>query len=416
MKILPVPMLAAGLALLPSFAQAEFFADGKAGLELRNFYFNRDYRQPGASQSYSEEWAQGFLLRYESGYTEGLFGLGIDALGLLGVRLDSSPERSGSGLLPYSTSDRRAAHDYSSLGLTAKLRVSHSTLKIGSLMPRLPVVQFNDTRLHPQTFQGGLLEVNEIDGLALQFGQLRQVKQRDSTNAEDLGITRGNKRNVLAGRHPGSDRFDFAGGTYRWSERLSSSYHYANLEDFYRQHYLGVQHLLPLTDDQSLKSDIRWARSTDEGGSRVDNRALNALFTYRLGGHAFGLGYQRMSGDSGFAYLGGTDPYLVNFVQIGDFANKDERSWQLRYDYDFAAISLPGLTFMSRYLRGEHIDLLDGGGRGKEWERDTDIAYLVQSGPLKNLGIKLRNGTFRSDFGNDIDETRLIVSYALPLW
>ncbi|MHA5862004.1 OprD family outer membrane porin, partial [Pseudomonas aeruginosa] len=34
----------------------------------------------------------------------------------------------------------------------------------------------------------------------------------------------------------------------------------------------------------------------------------------------------------------------------------------------------------------------------------------------KNLGIKLRNGTFRSDFGNDIDETRLIVSYALPLW
>lgn len=48
MKILPVPMLAAGLALLPSFAQAEFFADGKAGLELRNFYFNRDYRQPGA--------------------------------------------------------------------------------------------------------------------------------------------------------------------------------------------------------------------------------------------------------------------------------------------------------------------------------------------------------------------------------
>ncbi|WP_162962619.1 OprD family porin, partial [Pseudomonas aeruginosa] len=297
-----------------------------------------------------------------------------------------------------------------------KLRVSHSTLKIGSLMPRLPVVQFNDTRLHPQTFQGGLLEVNEIDGLALQFGQLRQVKQRDSTNAEDLGITRGSKRNVLAGRHPGSDRFDFAGGTYRWSERLSSSYHYANLEDFYRQHYLGVQHLLPLTDDQSLKSDIRWARSTDEGGSRVDNRALNALFTYRLGGHAFGLGYQRMSGDSGFAYLAGTDPYLVNFVQIGDFANKDERSWQLRYDYDFAAIGLPGLTFMSRYLRGEHIDLLDGGGRGKEWERDTDIAYLVQSGPLKNLGIKLRNGTFRSDFGNDIDETRLIVSYALPLW
>ena len=103
-------------------------------------------------------------------------------------------------------------------------------------------------------------------------------------------------------------------------------------------------------------------------------------------------------------------------MQIGDFANRTSAPWQLRYDYDFAAIGLPGLTFMSRYLRGEHIDLLDGGGRGKEWERDTDIAYLVQSGPLKNLGIKLRNGTFRAAISATTSTRPAIVSYALPLW
>ncbi|MEI9273932.1 OprD family outer membrane porin, partial [Pseudomonas aeruginosa] len=80
--------------------------------EARNFYFNRDYGQSGAAQSKSEEWAQGFLLRYESGYTEGNVGVGVDALGLLGLKLDSSPDRSGSGLLPYSASDKRAADDY----------------------------------------------------------------------------------------------------------------------------------------------------------------------------------------------------------------------------------------------------------------------------------------------------------------
>ncbi|WBG62580.1 OprD family porin [Pseudomonas citronellolis] len=416
MKNLPARALASVAACLPFCAQADFIGDSKASLELRNFYFNRDYRQSGASQSYSEEWAQGFLLRYESGYTEGSVGVGLDALGLLGLKLDSSPDRSGSGLLPYSASDRRAADDYSDLGLTAKLRAANSTLKIGTLTPRLPVVQYNDTRLHPQTFQGGLAEINEIDGLAVQLGQLRQVKQRDSTNAEDLTITRGNKRNIQPGRHSTSDRFNLAGGTYRWNENLSTSYHYGNLEDFYRQHYLGLVHVLPIARDQSLKSDIRWARSTDEGGSNVDNRALNALFTYRLGGHGFGLGYQRMSGDTGYAYLAGTDPYLTNFVQIGDFANKDERSWQLRYDFDFAAVGLPGLSFMTRYLRGDNIDLLDGQGNGKEWERDTDIGYVVQSGALKNLGLKVRNGSFRSDFGNDVDETRVIISYTLPLW
>ncbi|WP_315808781.1 OprD family porin [Pseudomonas sp. C9-3] len=416
MKNLPVRALVSSFACLPLFAHADFIADSKANLELRNFYFNRDYRQSGAAQSKSEEWAQGFLLRFESGYTEGTVGVGVDALGLLGIKLDSSPDRTGSGLLPYSASDKRAADNYSDLGVTAKLRASKSTLKVGTLLPKMPVVQYNDTRLHPQTFQGGLAEINEIDGLTAQLGQLRQVKQRDSTNDEDLSMTRGNKRNIVLGSHTSSDRFNLAGGTYRWTDNLSTSYHYGGLENFYRQHYLSVVHTLPIAEGQSLKSDIRWARSTDDGGSNVDNRALNALFTYRIGGSGFGVGYQRMSGDTGFAYLSGTDPYLTNFVQIGDFANKDERSWQARYDYDFAGLGLPGLTFMTRYLQGDHIDLLNGQGRGKEWERDTDIGYVVQNGPFKNLGFKVRNGAFRSDFGNDIDETRVIVSYQMPLW
>ncbi|MEM8290387.1 OprD family outer membrane porin, partial [Morganella morganii] len=99
---------------------------------------------------------------YESGYTEGLFGLGVDALGLLGVRLDSSPERSGSGLLPYSTSDRRAAHDYSSLGLTAKAKVSNTEFRYGTLQPKLPVVTYNDGRLLPVTFEGGQVTSTDL--------------------------------------------------------------------------------------------------------------------------------------------------------------------------------------------------------------------------------------------------------------
>lgn len=63
-----------------------------------------------------------------------------------------------------------APHDYSSLGLTARLRGSHNAPKVGTLMPRLPVVQLNDMRPQPQTFQGGLLEMNDIGGLALPFG------------------------------------------------------------------------------------------------------------------------------------------------------------------------------------------------------------------------------------------------------
>ena len=53
--------------------------------------------------------------------------------------------------------------------------------------------------------------------------------------------------------------------------------------------------------------------------------------------------------------------------------------------------------------------------RGNEWERDTDIAYVFQDGPLKNLGVKWRNATLRSDISGKMDENRLIVSYTIPL-
>ena len=140
------------------------------------------------------------------------------------------------------------------------------------------------------------------------------------------------------------------------------------------------------------------------------------MFTYSLDSHAFGVGYQRMSGDSGFAYINGSDAFLINFVQINDFGNVSERSWQTRYDYNFASLGLPGLTFMTRYLTGDNIDLGAGRPEGKEWERDTDISYVIQSGMLKNLGFKLRNATVRStNFGNDIDENRLIFTYSIPL-
>ncbi|MEG6541775.1 OprD family outer membrane porin, partial [Pseudomonas aeruginosa] len=76
----------------------------------------------------------------------------------------------------------------------------------------------------------------------------------------------------------------------------------------------------------------------------------------------FGVGYQKMSGDTGFAYLNGADPDLVNFIQIGDFANQDEKSWQARYDYNVAGVGFPGLTFMTRYVKGDNFDLLTTSG------------------------------------------------------
>ena len=252
-----------------------------------------------------------------------------------------------------------------------------------------------------------MLTSKDIDKLVLQGGKLEQIKFNSSSNYQDFT---GNRIGGV------SDDFNFAGGTYNFSKTLSTSLYYGNLENVYRQFFGGVVYEIPLATQQSLKFDLRYSKSTEDGNFRnLDNRAANGMVSYTLGSNVFSAAYQRMSGDDPFPYIANTDPYLVNFVQINDFANIEERSWQLRYDYNFAALGIPGLTFMSRYVSGDNVRVA-GSNSGKEWERNTDIGYVIQSGSLKNVGIKLRNATVRSNFGNDLDETRLILSYTVALW
>ncbi|WP_213877284.1 OprD family porin [Pseudomonas sp. dw_358] len=396
----------AGAAVSSGVAHADFIEDSTANLDLRNVYFNRDFRQSG-SRNKADEWAQGFMLRLQSGYTAGTVGFGLDALALVGYKLDGGDGTAGTGLLPADLSSGGSQREYGQLGLTAKIKISKTELKLGELMFRDPVISYTDTRLLPQTFSGGLLTSNELSNLHLIGGHIDQIKAVNSTDFIDLSANR------IGGV---SNSFNFGGGDYQVTPHLNLSARYAVLEDIYQQYYAGLIHVLPMGQGQSLKTDLRFANSREDGDFRnIDNRALGAMFTYKLGGHSFAGALQRMSGSDPFPYLANSDPYLVNFVQINDFGNIHEHSWQGRYDYDFAALGVPGLTFMARYVSGDNVERT-GGGEGKEWERDTDLGYVIQSGPLKNVGVKWRNATVRSNFGNSLDENRLILSYTLALW
>jgi hypothetical protein len=72
--------LAIAASTLSQVASADFIGDSKATIDLRNLYFNSDNRE---SQNYSgqtEEWGQGFILNFQSGFTEGTVGFGVDAI------------------------------------------------------------------------------------------------------------------------------------------------------------------------------------------------------------------------------------------------------------------------------------------------------------------------------------------------
>jgi len=401
---------------LSQVAFADLLGDSKVTLEARNFYFNRDFRED-AGQNKREEWAQGFILRANSGFTEGTVGFGADAIGMFGFKLDSGDGTAGTDLLVPDLSGG-SQDNYSGLAVAAKAKISSSTLRVGQMQFKNQAIASSDGRLLPQVFRGGNLVSQEIDNLTLDIGYLDEVNNRNSQDYGDLSLNTYTHSGISfkgGASNNNSNEFVFAGGTYKLSKDLTAGYYYSNLEDLYKQHSFNLVHVLPLGDKQSLKTDVRYARSTDDGVSNVDNKAFGAMATYSLSAHKFGLGYQKMSGDTGFAYVNGTDPFLFNFVQIGNFAAKDEKSYQARYDFDFASVGIPGLTFMTRYLTGDNIDRGRGLSEGKERERNSELMYVFQDGALKNLGVRWRNATVRNNFSRDIDENRLIVSYTLPL-
>ena len=398
-------IVSAGLlvGLSPELLAQGFFEDSQGKLTLRNYYFNDGYRDGGEDR---KEWAQGFLLNLQSDYTEGTVGFGLDALGLAGVKLDSSPTHAGTGLLPVHD-DGHAADDFSSLGITAKMRIGEAVIKTGNLMPKIPVLVYNDGRLLPQTFRGTQIEYTGIRDLYLHSGHLDKFKQRNSTDSVDIypqGYT-GSK---------GTD-FDFAGATYKFTPNLSGSWYYGEMREFYRQQFLGLVHKLPVGSG-SLTSDLRYFISDDAGEAR--NGAVNAdmfsgLFTYRLGGHALGLGYQKVSGDTALPYTSVSTVYSFSNAGVGKFIQAGEQTWMLRYDYDFAAF-VPGLTLMTRYYKGENGDYK--GREAREWEADTNLRYVVQSSAFKGVGIEVRKATYRSTYASDRDNYRLYLTYDIALW
>ncbi|MGK9066519.1 OprD family porin [Stutzerimonas chloritidismutans] len=390
-------------------AHAEgFINDTKASVTARNFYIGREFRDDAIDdRSKAEEWTQSFILNVQSGYTPGPVGFGVDVLAGLSVKLDGGRGTYGTALLPRHT-DGRPADDYGRFGVAAKAKFSNTELKVGEMMPVLPILRSDDGRSLPQTFRGGMVTSKEIDGLTLYGGQFRQNSPRDDASMEDMSFAGGT-----------SDRFNFVGGEYAFNDkRTTVGLWTAELKDVYEQQYVQLLHVQPLGDDLALTANIGYFQGEDDGSARagnLDNKTYSGLFGLRTGGNTFYVGLQKISGDTWMRVNGTSGGTLANDSFNNSYEYAEERSWQLRHDYNFAAVGIPGLTLMNRYISGDNIRTATTDD-AEEWGRETELAYTIQSGPAKNLNLKWRNSSYRSEVNTrDLDENRLIIQYPLSI-
>ncbi|WP_054911568.1 MULTISPECIES: OprD family outer membrane porin [Pseudomonas] len=401
-----------------SGVQAAFLDDSKTSLDSRTFYFQNDYRD-GSGQNRVEESAQGLTFRFQSGYTEGDIGLGLDAALMYGFKLDSGPQRSGSGLLPRNAESRpggpsyarESQDEYSKLALTAKLRLYQDTqVLVGTINPSLGVLQPSTTRLFPQDFRGTQVTNTSISGLTLRAGRLDRARHRDSTDYQGIGIAYAN------GQYPRTDNRDFkyAAADYALGKDVVLSYNLGELEDVYRQHFVGIKGKLPAGPGR-LVSDIRLFASQEAGAGdagTIDNRVYSGLFGYEWNGHTLQAGYQKVDGKGAYPQLENTATYLHTEMMLTNFAKQNQASWLARYDYNFAAAGLPGLMLTVRYVKSDNAQVVGVQQDGRERELDTDIGYVVQSGTFKDLAVRWRHGVLRSNYQRNSDQDRLIVDYS----
>ena len=420
--LLALGVLSATQAMANDQADAKgFVEDSHLNVLARNAYISRDYKNHKQDKA---EWGQGFLGTFTSGFTQGTVGVGVDAFGIYALRLDGGRGNSGAGGIDFfkQGASGKAADDIAKAGAAVKVRVSNTVLKYGDQMPALPVLMYDNSRLMPESFTGTLLTSKEINGLEVNVGRFT-AESRKSAEARDSGDLK--SINVF-------------GASYKFTDNLSASLYGSEMEDELNKQYVGVTYAIPLQDKQSLTFDFNGYRThVKEDYARdvlkvdgQDNKIWSLASTYAFGAHTVTLAYQSSTGEIGYPYGGyrnaggvgdGGNTILLANSYWSDFNAKDERSWQLGYGFDFGAVGIPGLTYNIAYVRGTNID--DGSDRGRGTEREifNQAKYVVQSGPVKDLSVRLRGSWLRvsnnaSDYNVGGNEVRVFVDYPISIF
>lgn len=419
--------------------KAEGFIEGSSLTVLnRNFYFNRDNRDgaaatynsgKGDTNGYSETWAHAIITHFNSGFTQGTIGFGVDAFAMIGLKLDTGDGRNGGrssfDVLPVDH-DGEARDEYTKIGGAAKVRLLDTVVKVGDVFPANPVVAAGDSRLLPESFRGVTAENTSIEGLTLQGGRLHSMSQPVSSDMRENFAT------FYAGA-VNSPWIAYGGGDYEINDRVTVSLFSSRLKDVWNQYYAGTSLTYPLSDDLALIGGFNYYKAVDEGKQLLgefNNSIWSGKIGVSYGGHTLALSHQQNNGDDDFDYLRQSDSiFLDNSIQYSDFNSPKERSWMLRYDLNMAAYGIPGLSFMTRYAKGTDADYsnanqfymrTDDNGNPltdqKRWERDIEAKYVVQTGPAKDLSFRVRQANTRATaFESDLDEVRLIVEYPLSI-
>ena len=400
-----------GLAHAGAQDNATGFIEGSSLTLLNRLVYEQLEHQKGSSfkavngqrgRTQAKESGYGAMLNYQSGYTRGAVGFGVDAHAYGGINLDTQADSSRARYVASDGTD--IANSFGRAGAALKVRLSSTELKVGEFRTKNPIFHSSDSRLLPETNRGWQITSNDLPSLSLQVGRFTDWADRNAhKNGNDLLANYSGKN---------GDSFSFAGGTWQTPvNNLSMTSYLGQYEDNWNTWYVGGFYKLPLSQKRSLAFNLNIYRSTDTGAAKsgeFSTTTWSLMSTYAFGAHKLGLGYQKVNGSNPFDSVNRGSIWLDNSMQLSDFNGPKEASWQFKYDVDLSNWVLPGLSAGVAYIRGSGIDyrhmntvyvnyLGYAGHGGKHWERDMLVRYVVQSGATKGMNLQMRYGVHRAN-------------------
>ncbi len=408
-----IAMFAAIATLGTTAANADFIDDSNVQLKFKNFYLDRQYQDDASSRNWGS-WSQGVTLDAKSGYHDigGGIKVGADVLVQHAVKLkgrDKNPD----WVLPHD--GKQSKDHFGKVGATLKAKVSETELKVGELRPVSPVLVFDPSRQLLTTYSGAWLESKELKDTKLTLAYIDGINNRYDNQFRDL--TKFNPPQFDNGAE--ADGMWIAGIDHQLTKELGASYWYADVQDIYQQHYLGVNYKIGLGERTKLDSHVRYFNNSESGDKlygEIDNQALSVAAKINHGTHTVGVGYQQMFGDSAFPTLGGwvPQPYLANWG-VATFTAPEEKSWHVSYGYDFSEVGLKGLNATAIYFKG-YDQQGTGAYQGQNFNTDevnAIVNYTVPEGKLKGLGVQgmYIDVNFANPAKPDLQEYRVATTY-----
>lgn len=413
-------------------ANATGFIDGQSlSGTTRNWYARehaargplwRYYKADGSRHDSNsrENWLQGTILNYSSGFTQGTVGFAVEAAGYNALALQQGRSRvAGPNNRTLTHSDGDVVAQWSKLGLAnVKARVSNTTLTAGRHTVDTPVLAYIGNRALPSSFQGVSLHSGEFDNLTFDLGSFDRVSPRTEQSLSKFRSEYG-----AAGLE--TDRVSVLGVNYQPLKSLTTSLYTSRVDDFWNQYYFGAKHVLGDSAVLSLATDLNYYKTVDAGRQKlgeIDNDAYSLSLGLTHQAHTLSVAWQQVNGNEYFDYLHESNGIFLANSLMSDFNGPNEKSLQLSYVLNMAPFGVPGLKFNVYNARGWGIDgthyrgtAYDVTGMKDEthYEYGIGTSYAVQSGPLKDTAIRATYTAHRASKGQadgSLDELRVVTT------